>query len=175
MKTGVSHVWVTPMMTTTDPSLWDILRKLFLLQSLLRKKCESIICTYIFTWLFKNHTLPVLTEHTQSESCSSRLWFISPIRLSKFSLWPYNLIPDVHSCATVHTFKWAEGFIVTRVCLKKKMQEEADTTHCRLFLAQSLGCGTLAQGNRSCPVLSGSNARGYFSSLSYIIISLNAT
>lgn len=59
--------------------------------------------------------------------------------------------------------------------MEKKLLKPPTPTTVGLPLAWWLRRGTLAHGNMSCHVLSGSNARGCLSSLSCIIISLNET
>lgn len=59
--------------------------------------------------------------------------------------------------------------------MKEKCQKLATPPTIGLFLAWWLRRGEFVRGSMSCPVLSGSNAKGYFSSWSYIINSLNET
>lgn len=71
----------------------------------------------------ESHILPVLTEHTEDEAFSIRLWLILPTRMPKVVslIWPpYTCIPDVQSRVLVHTLKGADRFIITRVCHGKK-------------------------------------------------------
>lgn len=59
--------------------------------------------------------------------------------------------------------------------MKEKGQKLPTPPTVGLFLAWRVRRGECVHGSVSCHVLSGSNARGYFSSWSYIINSLDET